>query len=485
MFVNGFETRDRPPVDCPASWSASIRATDQVAPMKNDGMSRRGALVELSDLPLVVYGLFLLAYLFTRSASVSFSWDEAYTYLHHVQHGILWPERFDEMGANLHLLNVWLMWIADNLLGSHEWMLRLPNVLAGALYLGLSFLLVRSVRPWPVALALYVLLTAHPYMLDMFSLARGYGVGIAFMLLSLVHMRKYATTPSIRAGVLAMVGAGLASLSNLIFLNFLFAALATMAVLLLCEPVQGKAKWKKTALILLTPVPLIGATAFLAYQLNAGGSLYFGSADLPEAIRSVAIKVFYHLPDYAEPVVLFKWALGVTLAVPAAIFLIGLVRGVRAVWYPMFPGMLVLTFWSIGMSVEHALFGTPWPHARTGIWVIPSAGFFFVTAWLNPFPGVRVLKWAACILAIPIFQLQSRALNLTYCIEWKASGEVRNMVERLRSTAGSNRPGGDAITVCSGFESRMPLFYYRSLYRMHGLSITLLDPEGAIPRSDF
>lgn len=453
--------------------------------MEDVGRDRRGIQMAFSDLPLIAYGLLVLAYLVARSVSVSFSWDEAYTYLHHVQHGVLWPERFDDMGANLHVLNVWLMWLADRFVGSHEWMLRLPNVLAGVLYLGLGFMLVRGMRPWPVALALYILLTAHPYLLDMFSLARGYGLGIGFMLLSLVHMRTYAIEPTLGRGVAAMLGAGLAALSNLIFLNFLFAAVGTMAVLLFVEAGPARVRWRRALLLFAVSFPFLVATSALALRLSAGGSLYFGSADLPEAIRSVAIKVFYHLPDYEDPVRLFKWALGIALIAPLALLFVGLVSRVRGVWYPLLPGSLVLVLWSFGMALEHALFGTPWPHARTGIAIIPLASFLFVTAWISPFPGVRVWKWVACILVVPVLQLQARSLNLTYCIEWKASGEVRSMFERVQLASVSDRPGGGAITVCSGFESQMPLFYYRALYRMHNLSVSLMQPDHSIPRSDL
>jgi hypothetical protein len=453
--------------------------------MEGIGRDRRVITVAFSDLPLIIYGLLVLAYLVVRSQSVSFSWDEAYTYLHHVQHGVLWPERFDDMGANLHVLNVWLMWVADGLLGPYEWMLRLPNVLAGALYLGLGFMLVREMRPWPVALALYILLTAHPYMLDMFSLARGYGLGIAFMFLSLVQLRKYAEAPSRGRGVVAMLGAGLAAISNLIFLNFLFAAVGTMAVLLFLETGPARVRLSRAMLLFAVAMPFLVATSVLAVQLSAGGSLYFGSADLPEAIRSVAIKVFYHLPDYEDPVHWFKWALGIALVVPLVLLFVGLVGRVRGVWFPLLPGSLVLVLWSFGMALEHALFGTPWPHARTGIAIIPLASFLFVTAWMTPLPGARVWKWVAWVLVVPVLQLQARALNLTYCIEWKASGEARAMFERAQLASVSDRPGGGAMTVCSGFESQMPLFYYRAINRMHNLSVSLMRPDQSIPRSDL
>lgn len=95
------------------------------------------------------------------------------------------------MGANHRLLNVWAMIAADQWLGDREWQLRSPNVLAFVLYGAAAFWHASEARNALLALLIAVLLTSHPYMLDMFSLARGYGLGLGFMLLSLVAARHF------------------------------------------------------------------------------------------------------------------------------------------------------------------------------------------------------------------------------------------------------------------------------------------------------
>jgi hypothetical protein len=440
--------------------------------------------VSLRDAPLLIVCAGVLLYLVARAISVSFSWDEAYTYLHHVRPGVLWPERFDEMGANHHLLNVWGMWLADRLLGPAEWMLRLPNVLAGALYLGAAFSLVRAVRPWPVSLCMFLLLAAHPYMLDMFSLARGYGLGMAFMMLSLVFLRKYAGSPNGWTGVQAVLAAGVASLSNLLFLNFLLAMLASLSVLV----AQGNVPLQRKAKVVLTYLaaasPFLALNAVLGWRLSSGGSLYFGSADLDTALWSVAIKVFYHLPHYVNPVPWFQYALAMALVVPFLTLFIGVIRRRYMDVQPLLAGVLVLVFWAGGLAFEHFVLGTPWPHARTGVAIMPLAAFLLVTALMNPVLGRYVGKMAACVLVISVIQLQARAFNLDYCIEWRVSGQVRDMFNCIREDMAGISEQRPVYTVLSGFESYMPLRYYAERNGKDHLVIEQMRNGEPILRSD-
>ena len=77
----------------------------------------------------------LFAYALVRAHTVSFSYDEAYTFLQHVRKGMLYQQDYDQMGGNHHLLNVWGMWVSMKLFGNSELALRLPNLLAYAFYL--------------------------------------------------------------------------------------------------------------------------------------------------------------------------------------------------------------------------------------------------------------------------------------------------------------------------------------------------------------
>ncbi len=126
----------------------------------------------------------------------------------------------------------------------------------------------------------------------------------------------------------------------------------------------------------------------------------------------------------------------------------------------MLPGLLVLVFWTAGLGFEHLVFGTPLPHARTGVPIIPLASFLLVTTLMSPAMGRFAGRVAACILVIPLCQLQVRAYNLAYTIEWRVSGQVREMFETIQKDMATVLPHRPVRTVLSGFESYMPLRYY-------------------------
>ncbi|MEM9936846.1 MAG: hypothetical protein AAF824_24675, partial [Bacteroidota bacterium] len=106
--------------------------------------------------------------------------------------------------------------------GDTPFFVRLPNVLAHLLYLIFSTLLIRKLSPngW-VVLAGFLMLNANPYLLDFFSVARGYGLACAFMMMSLYYLHAFIVKPTNRSIVLAILGAILAVLSNFTFLNYL------------------------------------------------------------------------------------------------------------------------------------------------------------------------------------------------------------------------------------------------------------------------
>ncbi len=115
-----------------------------------------------------------------KAASADLTWDEAWTFLHYGRD----PLGFTRLDlANDHPLNSILVWASTWLLGNSEFIIRIPNVLAGALYLAATARLVRGVRLKALAFAICVL---QPYLIDYFSLARGYGLAVALVQSGLV-----------------------------------------------------------------------------------------------------------------------------------------------------------------------------------------------------------------------------------------------------------------------------------------------------------
>jgi hypothetical protein len=168
--------------------------------------------------------LFFLGYEVARAARSSFTCDEAGSYLDFISPNVL--ALFNFNSANNHFLNSLLAKISSTLGGTSEFVLRLPNLLAYVAYLFFAFLILnRFVKTKLIVLCGYLLLSLNPYVLDYFSLCRGYGLSLGFLMASLFFLFSFlngTTEPRPnrhRHLRYSLMAAALAVLSNFSLLN--------------------------------------------------------------------------------------------------------------------------------------------------------------------------------------------------------------------------------------------------------------------------
>jgi len=140
-----------------------------------------GAIVYFAT--IVGFSLFVLVFVILNAVRISFSHDEATTFLNYLSGDIF--QLFNFISPNNHFLNTVLAKIFYVFGGNREWILRLPNVLGYVMYLAFSFLLVHKWTKKTLAATGFLLLNLNPYVLDFFSLCRGYGLSMAFMVAGL------------------------------------------------------------------------------------------------------------------------------------------------------------------------------------------------------------------------------------------------------------------------------------------------------------
>jgi hypothetical protein len=183
----------------------------------------------------VGWGLALLffALAVVRAALVPLTYDEAASYLRYIVSDPL--SAFNFAVATNHLLNTLLTKAAYLVAGGHELVLRLPNLLAYAAYLSFSLLIARRVTDKAVALAGFLLLNLNPYVLDFFSLSRGYGLSLALLLGMFYFLLRSVPLLTADGGggpdlTRALVLGGAATWANFTLVNVFIAVL----VLLFC-----------------------------------------------------------------------------------------------------------------------------------------------------------------------------------------------------------------------------------------------------------
>lgn len=402
----------------------------------------------------------LLVYTSLRAYRLPFVHDEGVTYLLFILPGV--SSLMDCYDANNHFLNTLLMFCCSKLFGNSEIALRLPNLVAHIIFMFTAFSFVRTRFSNPVlVVSAFLILNVNLFVLDFFSLARGYGIALALMLLC-AHFLMIG----IRLGdggkkyVLASFWcAGLAAFANLSFLNLLAGILGaylladSMTVmrvnsgscfLIILRKTLERAGffYKHIVLMLLVLLPL----CFNLYKENA---LYYGGQSglwrdmVVSLIESSGYGCIY-LPVYLVVgkvlvisvvslfVILFLWYLKrkTDENIPDALF--------------MFTALVFMVTIAL---VQHIAFGTPYPRDRTALYFLL---FFEVISVLllgcladSGKSAVRALAVALLVLwaSGSVFHAMRNG-NINHSFIWKYAADVKQAIADIGTDVKARRTVG-------------------------------------------
>jgi hypothetical protein len=128
---------------------------------------------------------------------------------------------FKKPFTNSHILNTLLMKWSGSVFGHSELALRLPNVLSILPYMYFGFLLLQELKNKWLVIPGFIMLVANPFLLDFFSLARGYALAISFIISSVYFYSRYIKTQRNLFYLLALITGGISVLANFISLYYL------------------------------------------------------------------------------------------------------------------------------------------------------------------------------------------------------------------------------------------------------------------------
>lgn len=156
--------------------------------------------------------------------------DEAFSFVHYAQEGTFLPFR-SFWYSNNHLLNSACGWVGYSIAGLHPLSLRWASVLAFIPYAYAAWRMGLHVRHVVVRWCLFSASLWCPFLVDYFSLFRGYGPALAALLIALEALIAYASDRSIRHLWRALIGLLITNGFVLAFLPLCALAIAYAAVL--------------------------------------------------------------------------------------------------------------------------------------------------------------------------------------------------------------------------------------------------------------
>src|SRR5215475_8491596 len=255
---------------------------------------------------LIACSVSLLGYSGFRAYSLSFTHDESLSY------DILTGNLFWKSTANHHPLNTKLMGVTSRWLGSREWELRLPNVLAHALYLGFGLVVLASARNVLSMLVGFVVLNLNPFLLDFFGLARGYGLASGLSMAALFFLYEASRRPELqRVAVLLLLSltcSSLADLSNFTWLNLHLEVFAAGMLALLLDRERfalrlDRARLAVAAVLSLANFWFVYRLVLRIWKLKTGGELY-GRGESGFFIDTLGSMVnsYFYTQSYSESI---------------------------------------------------------------------------------------------------------------------------------------------------------------------------------------
>ena len=376
---------------------------------------------------IIVFLLWI--YIAARAYALAITHDEAYSFL------LIKTNYIKAMAgtANNHWLNSLGMKFGSLLLGNEPWQLRLFSILAWPVYGFAAINISEGLKHRIAGLLLFSLLVFNPYLVDFFSLARGYGLSFAFVLLSIsVVIRRIRNQEwALQAWMPAFLCGAAAVFSNYTALYFFLSLTAAYFLFVLVTERTGAAKLVRypKGWLLIAGTIAVAAGNLLFIKHYTGDLEYGGYHMVPSVFGSVAAGSLYHVQGNGlVAITTYLMAGSSLLAIIAGIF--AFARGKRTAFIftaIVFAGMLLLNI------VFHYILGTPYLATRTAAILYPLLAVVVMYGaargkWFASYPVAGLMIVASGVM---VFHF-ARSCNLDYCYEWKYTADSKKSFDLLQ-----------------------------------------------------
>ena len=442
---------------------------------------------------IILIGMVLFFYVFTKVGVSSFTHDESYTYLNYPHDSFTEIISFSNWFTNNHILNTLFIKYSEKLFGNSELALRLPNLILLLVYMFYSYRLFID-KNHLLGIAMFLLLGTNVLLMDLFGLARGYGLSFGFMLMSMYHFMEYLKGRKTLHIILFHLAALLASLSSFTLLTFYAAMLLVYNVLLYIDVrIMKSEKFRFFQLnkVHLIPLLLVFVILYeplrrlLTYNdLNFGGKQGFYADTVSELI----FNTFHYTP--ISPSVLLILQIIFTL-----IILISFVIIVRSViqrkreFFNQYIGLIISNFLLIILSViiilQHIILKTDYPIGRFSVFLFPlfiiHLGFFIhyliVTGYKKT--SLITISLVALISAISFYD----KADFSSSAEWTYDSKTKNMIQTLTTYRELNHDKSKNIKLGINWVFEPTINYYIKRYEIDWLLPA--DREGISVSDDY
>jgi len=418
-------------------------------------------------------GISLAVYVIIRGFTVGVTYDEAAS-IHYFN--------FDDFGvrlltsSNTHMLNT--IWIAITSIFHLDslFLIRLPSILSFLLYLYFSYRIVANLGAAYFGVGYFILLCANPFLLEFFSLARGYAVSIALMMggvfWGLEAIRSYNGKDALRSLAISAV-------SVLSIYSMIYFWVSLYLILMFLFWVGARKEVFKEVFVKCSAVGLVLCVLFvpIVSVLAFSGELYYGGTrDLyRDTILSLTKYTLYDI----DSMLVYYFASASFLFVFSLCFIASLLNNFKLASDKFFIFAVVALIFMITV-IAHCAFGVRYPIGRVALFLFPLIMLSFAF-FLNELRSA----WSRSILffiSIGLLFNLLLSMNFDRSISWIFDAKTEEIINKINEQG--ERMGRPANLACY-FDFASSFSYYAN--RGHYPFVYLIPHEGhEVPfKADF
>ncbi len=379
---------------------------------------------------------FLFGYVCFRAVLLSLTHDEsATTDLVSVSLADIMfaPTQFQT--ANNHILHSVFMKWSVLLFGWKEWAIRLPNVLLFVLYFVAAVWYVnRITQNYFLRLASVFILCSVPYLLDFFSLARGYGMANAFSFAAFVSISCFFHYQKNKFLFFTFSFAALAVYSNFTWLNvYLGLWFLLNAGIFLFYRKENNRSFIKTIIFNNIPPVVMGLLlSLLIYKpisyLKQQDEFKWGTSELPASFKNFIHDLFYGHPlpftNQEGSAKIIYYSLIVAVVISVVVLLRHLIRFQHQAFQTFYAkatllSLLLLLIIIAATVAQRLLLNTYYIDGRKATLYIPILLSFLIASgiWLKEkYHTAGNIYWT--LLSVTFILQFFLSFNVRSCREW-------------------------------------------------------------------
>jgi hypothetical protein len=397
---------------------------------------------------IAIISLLLLFYTGLRAATMSFTIDESLSYNLYSSRSFMDIISYSPAIANNHMINSLCIKIISLLPSANEFLFRLPSLLSHLIYIIISFRIVKKTSSPILIICGFLLLNLNPYMLDFFSLARGYAMALTFCISSIYFLISYIDNHKTKYINWSICFAALAVLCNFTLLIFYVSLIAVINIYWIASEnkfnLKNFFKANKTVLISCVLLAIILFEPIRKLTKNQefydGGKTGFWS-DTVGSLISATLYDQSHIFDMQKYITIF---VGLCIIIMCITIIYKMFTDKWKIFTEKSSITLLLLLLTCLVSImQHILLGSNFLRNRMGLFLIPM--FFipiilFIDRYMNP-EKLKRSGWTIVIIVAAVFSFNTIiSLNKSYTLYWKYDSDTKEMlsdIERQTKSEGS------------------------------------------------